>query len=178
MMTAQQLLVHFFTEHSTDILDKLSLAAFNSQCEVVAAESRVLLGRHLGFFQVRGSWSVIAKFEHQLQHLSKAELDCVEWTRSSDTSTLVASLPYVLQIQGPTQLQTLAAFLDFLKGQGLSFVDLFVENYAAPYSSMSMQLIEAVILIPSTQNLGNIREAFLLFCEAYNLDAIFEPKRN
>ena len=174
----QFLLISLLCENNPTLIQALSAACAQSQCEVVNSRISNLGQHHVGHLLAGGSWSALAKLENQLKTLIQAHGSILQYHRTTATEYKEAALPYVVQIIGVNTPTLLNTVLDFFMQQELNLSDIAIQQYATAQTNTAMLSIQANILIPANLHLAHIRESFIVFCDEQNLEAIFEPDRN
>jgi glycine cleavage system transcriptional repressor len=146
-------------------------------CQIV--ESRFShSGQHqIMMMYISGSWNNIAKIESPILSLGNQEGMLLKLTRTEIQGAQPTFLPYVVHITATSSSQTLSHVLSFFANNQVNVHDLNVQQYTANRTQAQMQTIAMTVLLPADTHLAELRENFILFCDEYNLDAIFEPDR-
>ena len=66
---------------------------------------------------------------------------------------------------------------NFFSSRNINIDDLHTGTYAAPHTGTPMFSLHLVLSMNAEQSVAQLRDAFLDFCEARNLDATMSPKR-
>jgi glycine cleavage system transcriptional repressor len=64
---------------------------------------------------------------------------------------------------------------NFFSSRNINIQDLYTDSYRAAHSGAQMFSANITVSIPSTTQVARLREEFLDFCDALNLDAVLEP---
>ena len=158
-------------------MDQLAEALRQTQCDVLNIRYSYTGGLQAGFMQVSGTWNAMAKLETQLKFLNQQHKDTIQYQRSQKTEYPAGMIPYIVQVIGVSSPHALGNVTGFFNAQELIMIELAAQHYYTPHTNTAMISIQSTVLIPSNFHLAHIREAFILFCEEHNLDAIFEPDR-
>ena len=149
-----------------------------THCSVLLAKYSHLGKQQAGFFHLEGSWAAIAKLETQLQALNKSHGMVLRYQRTETADYKTAMIPYLVQVIGTDRPTTLPQIIQFFQAQELLPIEYVIQRYHSSHTHTAMVSIQITLLIPADFHLAQIREAFILFCEEHNLDAMFEPDRS
>ena len=174
----QYLTISFLCEQDVALMQALAEAVGQSQCDIITTRFSYLGHHQAGFMHVSGTWITIAKLENQLKILNQAHPNTLHYQRTEKAEYPNTLAPYIVQVVGTNRTDTLANVVEFFNDRELLMIDLVVHPYHTPHTHTSMLSIQSTVLIPTNLHLAQIREAFILFCEEHNLDAMFEPDRN
>ena len=64
---------------------------------------------------------------------------------------------------------------NFFSTRSINIQDLHTDSYRAAHSGTQMFSANITVNIPAQVHVARLREEFLDFCEALNLDAVLEP---
>ncbi len=137
-------------------------------------------GDHFHFqIEVKGEWQHMAKFELALQAQRKTlqEPAVLQWMRSEPMTTLQHYLPYQVEVTSPLNLEAISAISYFFNSKEMIIKTLRVETYAQAKTRVPLQAVYLTVWLPLEENLPELRENFMILCDEYNLDALFELER-
>ena len=126
-------------------------------------------------FHISGSWSTIAKLEASLPTLAKQHNFTVQIKRTNPRPE-TSALPYQAQIVAKDRPGILNDLALFFSQQGIAIDKMESETYLAK-NNTAMTNIQFVVEIPAKQQIANVRERFMIYCEDRNLDAVIEPHK-
>lgn len=177
----QHLIITLLADNNAFLIQKLSECCSESQCDILDAHF-TRMGNHLsGSLLASGSWMAVEKLERLIQSFRKthdAELQLLDTKRSAAPDALAPTLPYQFQVLGVHRPQILTVLIDFFLTEELQLSTLAATHYTAPHTQTVMSCLQGVVLVPVDFHLARLREAFIIFCDSYNLEVMFEPMRN
>ena len=146
------------------------------QCQI--EESRTMFcGTELAsFMRVSGNWDALAKLEDTLANL-KADQLCIEFKRVQALKFSEEHLPYVVQMLGANKSTLIQDITIFFNSQAIQIIDLQTDGFKSVYSDTKLLNLFMRIHIPTTLNIADVRERFMLLCEDLNVDGILEPEK-
>ena len=65
----------------------------------------------------------------------------------------------------------------FFNAQAIQIIDLQTDGFKSVYSDTKLLNLFMRIHIPTTLNIADVRERFMLLCEDLNVDGILEPEK-
>lgn len=147
-----------------------------TECGGSISDSRMSeLAGHFNFIAlVNGNWHTPKKLESLSRFAAGNDLQ-LEIQNGSGTGKPDSMVPYAIDAVCLDQKGVLAQLLDFLNQRGIGIADLSTRGYSASHTAAAMFSIQMVIKIPSNIHISSLREDFLEFCDAINLDAVLEP---
>lgn len=146
-----------------------------SDCGGSIGESRMTaLGGDFGVvMQVSGNWHSLAKIETELARFAE-ESGVTLNLRRTEPRGARAELPYTIDVLCLEQTGVVAALAGFCAKRGIDISSVTTGHYTAAQTGAQMLSVQMDINIPERVHLGQLREEFLDFCDARNLDAILE----
>ena len=146
-----------------------------SDCGGSIGESRMAsLGSEFAMVMlVSGNWHSLAKLETELARFTE-ESGLTVNMRRTEPRGVRAELPYTIDVLCLEQTGVVAALAGFCAKRGIDIAAVTTSNYAAAHTGAQMFSVQLDISIPERLHLGQLREEFLDFCDARNLDAILE----
>lgn len=161
-----------------NLANELCKLAAQAGCHIVDSRISSLGGEFVANLLLRGSWNTIAKFEAGFSGLEqKLELRSI-MRRTKPTPPENNQLPYQIFVISPEQTDAVAKLTQFLTDHALVVQDLYVNIYKAPTTEAAMLSITLTIHIAKNQLISDIREEFMVFCDAHNFDAVMEPQKS
>ncbi len=157
------------------IVNQLSGAIHNMGCNILDSRMMVLGGEFAVLMLVEGNWNTLAKLEDTLPQLQK-RLDLVITSKRTEKRRPSSELlPYavdVIALDHPGIVHSLAGF--FSERQ-INIEELSTSSYAAPHTGTPMFAVHINVGIPANLHIASLRDEFMEFCDAMNLDAVLEP---
>ena len=125
---------------------------------------------------VSGSDDCMARLQTGLPALGEAR-DLTILLRPTQTRVDVAALlPYraeVVCMDHPGIVHDVAAFF---ATRGINIHEMNTTTYAAPHTGTPMFSLDMTVSLPTTTNVGRLRQEFTAFCDGLNLDATLEAE--
>jgi len=155
----------------------LALACLESRC----VQGNVRLSRYgessALLFQVAGSWDALARLEKKLPTLGKKHNLHIQFLRSSPLAERAEALPYLVHISAAYRADILSDICRFFIEHGIELEELVQDVWPAPQTSSDMLTATLTIVLPAGTQISWLRESFLDFADALNIDAVLEPWR-
>lgn len=148
-------------------------------CECIIIESRCdWLGNELCLHALLGgAWNAIAKMEASISAL-ESKYDLKLAMRRTDQRLLgEPCYPYSIYVTAPATPVVVNQVVSFFTDQEISFNEVVVNAYLAPYTQVTMLAINLSINIAAKALISDIRDRFMLFCDDYNFDAVMGPEK-
>lgn len=159
------------------IVDKLSKAAADNDCNIVDSRMTVLGGEFAIIMLLSGNWNAIAKVEGSLPTLAK-ELDMTIISRRTEARATQANLlPYSVQVVALDHPGIVHQIANFFASQDINIQDLYTDTYYAPHTGTPMFALSMTVDVPSRVHIATLREQFMVFCDELNLDGVIEPSK-
>jgi glycine cleavage system transcriptional repressor len=152
-------------------------ACATTECNIIEMRMIGMGSEHIVNAHVCGDWSAIAKLEGQLEKLEEKTEIKMSITRTEPQELAKGVLPYMVHVtsqDGTNMVQLVSAFFshrDYL------ILDMTVARHMAAQTQTVMQSLNMTLFIPLETPMADFREAFIVFCDEHNFDAIFEPDR-
>ena len=157
------------------IIDKLSKAILDAECNVCDTRMTVLSGKFAILMKVDGSWDPLARLEVQLPELQKNLKLTIIAERTGPVDRPAKLLPYgvdVVALDQPGIVHNLASF--FAERQ-INIEDMITSSYAAAHTGTPMFSVRISLGIPADVHIASLRDEFMDFCDSMNIDAVLEP---
>jgi glycine cleavage system transcriptional repressor len=160
-----------------ELTNVLCRASQENRCAVVSTR----LTRHGEFsaliLQVTGSWDALARLEAGLPTLAKKHGFIVSDTRSSALESRPQALPYVAYVSSVYRPDILNELCQFFIDHRVELENLTCDTYQAPQTGGTMLNATLTVTLPAGTQISWLRDQFLDFADALNLDALIEPWR-
>jgi glycine cleavage system transcriptional repressor len=151
-----------------------------SDCGGNISESRMAsLGNEFAMvLLVAGNWHSIAKLETELQHFATEAGLTLHLHRTDPRGARTDQLPYSIDAVCLDQTGIVAALSGFCSTRGIDIAEVATRIYPAAHTGALMFSVQMIVNVPSRLHLAHLREEFMEFCDARNLDAILEPVKS
>lgn len=127
--------------------------------------------------QVSGSWDALARLETVLPGLSKKHDFQFGLTRSSPLANRPMALPYVAYVNAVYRPDVLSEICQFFISHQIELEAMTCDTYLAPQTGGTMLSASLTVTLPAGTQINWLRDQFLDFADALNLDALIEPWR-
>lgn len=159
------------------IVDSLSKTILEGGCNIADSRMTVLGGEFAILLLIEGNWNTLAKLEDAVPTLEQQLSLTITTKRTAGRKASIDNLPYgveVVALDNPGIVHHLASF--FSK-RNINIEDLQTSSYAAAHTGTPMFAVHMSVGIPSTVHIATLRDEFMEFCDALNLDAVLEPEK-
>jgi glycine cleavage system transcriptional repressor len=146
---------------------------------IVEADLTQKLGRFHFQLEVSGAWNELAKFESLLavHEANVPEETFFQYKRGDAPSLELLLLPYLVQVNTLVNSEIVGLLTEFFNIERVQIQDIMVQRYLQSKTGIPLQLTTLALLLPADIHLSELRENFMIFCEQYNIDGIFEQDR-
>lgn len=159
------------------IVESLSRAVLERQGNILDSRMTVLGGEFAVLMLVAGNEGTLNQLETDQQSLGQ-ELDLlITLKRTRQRDQRPAALPYEVEVVAMDNPGIVHEIANFFSSRSINIDDLHTGTYAAPHTGTPMFSLHLVLSMSAEQSVAQLRDAFLDFCEARNLDATMSPKR-
>lgn len=169
------LVISALTPDRPGVIDELSRVAMEARCSVSDARMTVM-GSHFALIAcLSGTWDAIAKFEAQLPQLGKRM--GLEWIsqRTERRQLAAPAMPYTVHLVCLDSPGIVHDISHFFASQDINIEALETNTYPAAHTGSPMFALMMTVNLPADVHIASLREAFMMFCDERNLDAIIEP---
>lgn len=160
-----------------ELTSVLCRASQESRCNVVSSR----LTRHGEYsalvLQVAGSWDALARLEASLAPLAKRHKFSINVTRSAAAVERANALPYVVYISAAYRPDIIGELCQFFTDHHVELENLTCDTYQAPQTGTLLLNATITVTLPPGTQISWLRDQFLDFADALNLDALIEPWR-
>ncbi|MCQ4322662.1 glycine cleavage system protein R [Stutzerimonas stutzeri] len=155
----------------------LCRASNENRCAVVSTR----LTRHgeccALVLEITGSWDALARMETALPGLAKKHEFTTNVVRSEALETRPQALPYVAYVSSAYRPDILNELCQFFIDHRVELEALTCDTYEAPQTGGTMLNATMTVTLPAGTQISWLRDQFLDFADALNLDALIEPWR-
>ncbi len=173
----QFLLISALGPNAMELTNVLCRASHENRCAVVSTR----LSRHGDFsalvLQISGSWDALARLEASLPALAKKHSFAVNVIRSAASEARPQALPYVAYVSAAYRPDILNELCQFFIDHHVELENLTCDTYLAPQTGGTMLNATLTVTLPAGTQISWLRDQFLDFADALNLDALIEPWR-
>lgn len=173
----QFLLINALGSSPTELASELCRVCLENRCNVISTR----LSRHGDHaamaLQVAGSWDALARLEASVPALARRLHFSVNMVRSSIAEDRPDALPYVVYVSAAWRPDTLTELCSFFISQNIDIESISCDSFQAPQSGALLLNATIVVTLPARVQISWLRDQFLDFADALNLDALIEPWR-
>jgi glycine cleavage system transcriptional repressor len=173
----QFLVINALGRSPSELASLLYRTSLENRCNVISSR----LTRHGDqasmTVQVAGSWDALARLEASLPALAKRLDFSVHMLRSSMADDRPEALPYVVYVSAAWRPDTLTELCSFFASQSVDIESITCDTFQAPQSGAVLLNATIVVTLPARVQISWLRDQFLDFADALNLDALIEPWR-
>lgn len=176
--TRQYLVISAQGSDRPGIVSDLSQAIVEAGCNILTSQMTVLGAEFAAMLLLEGSWSAVAKLEAQLPGLQKKlEIDLLS-RRTEGIQLKQEGRPYLVEVIALDRPGVIQQLAQFFTAHQINIQDLHADSYRTSHSGTQMLAVTITINLPGATQIARLRDEFLDFCDALNLDAILEPVKN
>ncbi|KFX67661.1 glycine cleavage system protein R [Pseudomonas taeanensis MS-3] len=173
----QFLIISALGPNAMELTNVLCRASHENRCAVLSTR----LSRHGEFsalvLQVSGSWDALARLESSLPLLAKKHSFSTNVIRSGASENRPQALPYVAYVSSVYRPDILNELCQFFIDHHVELENLTCDTYQAPQTGGTMLNVTLTVTLPAGTQISWLRDQFLDFADALNLDALIEPWR-
>jgi glycine cleavage system transcriptional repressor len=173
----QFLVISALGPNAMELTNVLCRASHENRCAVISTR----LSRHGELsalvLQISGSWDALARLESSLPVLAKKHQFSVNVTRCSAAENRPQALPYVAYVSSVYRPDILNELCQFFLDHQVELENLTCDTYLAPQTGGTMLNATLTVTLPAGTQISWLRDQFLDFADALNLDALIEPWR-
>ncbi|MEJ2609882.1 MAG: glycine cleavage system protein R [Candidatus Thiodiazotropha sp.] len=157
------------------IVKDLSKKVLDEGCNITDSRMTVLGGEFAILLLIEGPWNTLAKLESAVPEL-QSELGLTIICRRTEgripSSNLLPYLVEVVSMDHPGIVNQLA---EFFSERNINIEDMMTNSYSAAHTGTPMFSVHLSVGIPADTQIALLREDFMDYCDALNLDAVIEP---
>lgn len=171
------LVISALGEDRPGIIDTLSHAISTLDCNIADSRMTVLGGEFAILLMIEGPWNQLAKLEDQIPELQRSLGLTIISKRTEIRSDEKNILPYIVEVVALDHPGIVHQLANFFSQRNINIEDMNTTNYSAPHTGTQMFSVNIGIGIPANIQIAELREEFIEFCDAMNLDAVMEPHK-
>jgi glycine cleavage system transcriptional repressor len=157
------------------IVKALSKKILDGGCNIADSRMTVLGGEFAILLLVEGQWNTLAKLENVLPEL-ESELNLTIIGKRTEQRTKGSNLlPYMIEVVAMDHPGIVNQLAEFFSERNINIEDMVTSSYAAAHTGTPMFSVHMSVGIPSDVHLAGLRDDFMDYCDALNLDAVIEP---
>ncbi len=157
------------------IVDELTRRILDDGCNIVDSRMTVLGGEFAMLLMIEGSWNTLAKLEAALPEVKRQMGLTVISERTQEREPHANLMPYMVEVVALDHPGIVHNLARFFSQRAINIEDMVTTGYAAPHTGTPMFSVHMTVGIPSDVHIASLREEFMDFCDAMNLDAVLEP---
>ncbi len=178
-MTRQQqktyLVISALGEDRPGIVSQLSKLILDQGCNIEDSRMTVLGGEFAAMLLVEGKWNMLAKIENALSELERQLGLTIVCKRTGERASGQNLLPYAVDVVAMDRPGIVNQLASFFAERDINLEDLSTTTYAAVHTGTPMFAVHMTVGIPADIHIAALREDFMDYCDALNLDAVLEP---
>jgi len=164
-------------EDRPGIVDQLSKAIFDLDCSINDSRMTVLGGEFAIILMIEGNWNALAKLESNYSALEQQLGLKIMAKQTRGRKRESDLLPYEVDVVALDQPGIVYHLANFFSRRKINIEDMATSNYTAVHTGTPMFSLHIVVSIPADLHIASLREEFMEFCDAMNLDAVLEPNK-
>jgi len=157
------------------IINELSKLVLEQKGNILDSRMTVLGGEFAILLLASGKWDTITRLETTLPKFQDKLNLTILTKRTTDRPIKQEHLPYhveVISIDHPGIVYKVA---DFFSARQINVEEMNTSSHHAPHTGTPMFVLNMVLGVPRKESITQLRENFLDFCDAQNLDGLMEP---
>lgn len=171
----QYLVISALGQDRPGIVNDLAMHVVDAGCNIVDSRMTVLGGEFAIMMMIEGTWNAVAKLEAQLPGLQKKLALTIISKRTEEHEPASGGRPYMVEVIAMDHPGIVYQLANFFSTRNINIQDLNTDSYRAAHTGAQMFSANLTVNIPPHLHVARLREEFLDFCDALNLDAVLEP---
>ena len=159
------------------IVNELTKHILDNDCNVTDSRMSILGGEFALILMISGNWNSIAKIEDALPRLGEKLGMSITAKRTEPRAQHGNLLNYHVDVLAIDQPGIVHQVTQFFSNNEINIESLSTDSYNAAHTGTPMFAISMTVNIPVNQSIAQIREQFLDFCDALNMDGMMEAVR-
>lgn len=159
------------------IVDRLTKLILDYDINIVDSRMTVLGGEFAILMMVQGNWNTLTKLEHALPELRDSLGLTIICERTEERQASQDIMPYLVEVVALDHPGIVHHLAGFFSQREINIEDLVTGSYAAPHTGTPMFSVHMTIGVPANLHIATLRDEFMDFCDAMNLDAVLEPMK-
>lgn len=157
------------------IVKALSRKILEEGCNISDSRMTVLGGEFAVLILAQGHWNTLAKLENALPELQQ-ELGLTIISKRTEGRTQTSNLlPYMVEVVSMDHPGIVNQLAEFFSERNINIEDMMTTSYSAAHTGTPMFSVHMSVGIPADTHIAGLREDFMDYCDALNLDAVIEP---
>ena len=152
----------------------LSEVITEAGCNIQESRMMTLGSEFAVLMLVAGNWHATGKVRERLARLQR-DGDLTITIRDSEARARGKSAPYLVDVVTLDHEGIVLGLSSFFAGRKLEIAELSTRRYNAPHTGAEMFAVQMTVNVPAEVHTASLREDFLEYCDAENLDVVFEP---
>jgi len=173
----EYLAINILSENKVGIAEILNNLAANSLCNIVDCKMTTLGEEISSNILISGNWNEIAKLESCLDTLQKDLNISILKQRTKAPAYPDNLLPYNVYITSKDEPKILYEIVNFFKLEHVEITELVAESRPAKKTGTPIMSLIMSINISVSENIADLRERFIVFCDSFNLDGVMEAEK-
>jgi glycine cleavage system transcriptional repressor len=157
------------------IVKLISKKILDGGCNIADSRMTVLGGEFAILLLVEGQWNTLAKLENALPELESELNLTIIGKRTEPRAKSSNLLPYMIEVVAMDHPGIVNQLAEFFSERSINIEDMVTSSYAAAHTGTPMFSVHMSVGIPSDVHLASLRDDFMDYCDALNLDAVIEP---
>jgi len=157
------------------VVGQIASAIHESGCNIENSRMLVMGGAFAQVLMISGKWNNLAKAETALNALEKRMGLNVAVRRTEKRSVEGRFMPYSVEVVALDHPGIVSELAQFFSIRNINIQDMVTGTYHAPHTATPMFSTSILVEVPGEQHIAALREEFLDFCDAHNLDGVIEP---
>lgn len=157
------------------IVSRISKLILDHGCNIEDSRMTVLGGEFAAILLVEGKWNTLAKIEHALSELEHQLGMTIVSKRTGPRRSPGNLLPYAVDVVSMDHPGIVYNLAGFFADRKINIEDMNTASYPAPHTGTPMFSVHMTVGIPADLHIAALREEFMDYCDALNLDAVLEP---
>ena len=157
------------------IVKDLSKKILDEGCNITDSRMTVLGGEFAILLLIEGPWNTLAKLESAVPELQNDLGLTIICKRTEGRVPSSNQLPYLVEVVSMDHPGIVNQLAEFFSGRNINIEDMTTSSYSAAHTGTPMFSVHLSVGIPSDTQIAVLREEFMDYCDALNLDAVIEP---
>ena len=125
-----------------------------------------------------GEWAMPPKMQKCLEVLQAQEPVQAVMRSITQVEAEPGQVALMVQVIAPHTKEVGADVVEFFDSRGIKVIDMYVERFVAPHSTVPMMSLGLTIVVKDADfSLSFLREEFLEYCDELNVDGVLELEK-
>lgn len=173
----EYLVISAIGEDKSGIINGLSQAANECDCNILDTRMTVLGGEFALIMMISGQAEAVSKAESLIPQIAESFGLTTILKRTRPRQETLASLPYSISVVSLDHPGIVREIAGFFSQRNINIEEMETGTYAAAHTGSPMFSLELSVKVPAKAAISQLKEAFIAFCDERNLDATIEPRR-